>query len=45
MLNCDLECTKKIYQFYQTTPLDLLFDIDTVDIKISDLSEIQQILK
>ena len=45
VLNCDLECTKKIYQFYRTTPLDLLFDIDTVSIKISDLSEIQQILK
>ncbi len=45
MLNCDLECTKKIYQFYKTTPLELLFDIVTINIKISDLSEIQQILK
>lgn len=45
MLVCNLECTKKIYQFYYTTPIELLFDIDTVKVKISKLSEIQQILK
>ncbi len=45
MLGCDLGCTKKIYQFYHTTPIELSFDIDTVHIKISELSEIQQILK
>ncbi|MEA2077956.1 MAG: hypothetical protein U9O95_08065 [Candidatus Marinimicrobia bacterium] len=45
MLGCDLGCTKKIYQFYHTTPIELPFDIDTVNIEISELSEIQQILK
>ncbi|MCD4845992.1 MAG: hypothetical protein K8R25_16050 [Methanosarcinales archaeon] len=45
MLGCDLGCTKKIYQFYHTTPIELSFDIDTVNIEISKLSEIQQILK
>ena len=45
MLGCDLECRKKIYQFYHTTPIELSFDIDTVDIEITELSEIQQILK
>ena len=45
MLGCDLGCTKKIYQFYHTTPIELLFDIDTVNIKISEILEIQQILK
>jgi len=45
MLGCDLGCTKKIYQFYHTTPIELLFDIDTVNIEIGELSEIQQILK
>ncbi len=44
MLGCDLGCTKKIYQFYHTTPIELSFDIDTVNIEISELSEIQQIL-
>ena len=44
MLDCDLGCTKKIYQFYHTTPTELSFDIDTVNIEISELSEIQQIL-
>ena len=45
MLGCDLGCTKKIYQFYHTTPIELSFDIDTVNIEITELSEIQQILK
>ena len=44
MLDCDLGCTKKIYQFYHTTPIELSFDIDTVNIEITELSEIQQIL-
>lgn len=45
MLGCDLGCTKKIYQFYHTTPIELSFDIDTVNVEISELSEIQQILR
>lgn len=45
MLDCDLGCTKKIYQFYHTIPIELSFDIDTVNIEINELSEIQQILK
>ncbi|TFH43278.1 MAG: hypothetical protein E4G94_05085 [ANME-2 cluster archaeon] len=44
MLDCDFRCTKKIYQFYHTTPIELSFDIDTVNIEICELSEIQQIL-
>ena len=44
MLGCDLGRTKEIYQFYHTTPIEISFDIDTVNIKISELSEIQQIL-
>lgn len=44
MLGCDLGCTKKIYHFYQTEPIELFFDIDTVNIKIDELSEMQQIL-
>ncbi len=45
MLGCDLGCTKKIYQFYHTDPIELPSDIDIVNIKISELLEIQQILK
>ena len=45
MLDCDLGCAKKIYQFYFNNPIELSFDIDTVNIEISELSEIQQILK
>lgn len=45
MLDCDLGCTKKIYQFYCNNPIELSSDIDTVNIEISELSEIQQILK
>ena len=45
MIGCNWGCTKKIYQFYQTTPIELSFDIDTVNVEISELSEIQQILK
>jgi len=45
MLGCDLGCTKKVYQFYHVDPIELLPDIDTVNIKISKLSEIQEILK
>ena len=45
MLGCNLGCTKNIYQFYHTTPIELSFDIDTVNIEITELSEIQQILK
>ncbi len=45
MLGYDLGCTKKIYQFYHTIPIELSLDIDTVNIEISELSEIQQILK
>jgi hypothetical protein len=44
MLGCNLGCTKKIYQFYHTAPIELSFDIDTVNIEITELSEIQQIL-
>ena len=44
MLDCDLGCTKNIYQFYHTIPIEISFDIDTVNIEISELSEIQQIL-
>ncbi len=44
MLGYNLGCAKKIYQFYHTTPIELSFDIDTVNIEISELSEIQQIL-
>ena len=44
MIGCNLGCTKKIYQFYQSTPIELSFDIDTVNVEISELSEIQQIL-
>ncbi|HZK10949.1 MAG TPA: hypothetical protein VFD10_01130 [Atribacterota bacterium] len=45
MLGCDFGCTKKVYQFYHTDPIELPFDINTVNIKISELSEIQQILR
>ena len=44
MLDCDFGCTKMIYQFYHTTPIELSFDINTVNIEICELSEIQQIL-
>lgn len=44
MLGCNLGCTKKIYQFYHTTPIEISFDIDTVNIEIRELSEIQLIL-
>jgi len=44
MLDCNLGCAKKIYQFYHTAPIELSFDINTVNIEISELSEIQQIL-
>ena len=45
MLGCNLGCTKKIFQFYHTIPIEPSFDIDTVNIKINELSEIQQILR
>ena len=45
MLSCDLGCAKKIYQFYCNDPIELSFDIDTVNIKISELLEIREILK
>ena len=45
MLASDLGCTKKIYQFYYTKPIELSFDIDTVNIKTNKLSEMQQILR
>jgi hypothetical protein len=45
MLCCNLGCAKKIYQFYHTTPIELSFDIDTVNVEITELSEIQQILR
>lgn len=45
MLGCNLGCTKKIYQFYNTTPIELKFDIDTVNVEISELLEIHKILK
>jgi hypothetical protein len=44
MLGCNLGCTKKIYQFYHTTPIEISFDIDTVNIEILELSEMQLIL-
>ena len=45
MLGCNLECTKKIYQFYRITTIEFAFDIDIVNIEISELSELQQILQ
>lgn len=44
MLECDLECTKKIYQFFTTKPLDVATNIDMVSVEIANLSELQQIL-
>ena len=44
MFDCDLGCRKKIYQFYNTTSIEIPFDIDTLNIEIRELSEIQQIL-
>ena len=45
MLGCNLECTKKIYQFYRIITIEFAFDIDIVNIEICELSEIQQILQ
>ncbi len=45
MIGCNLNCTKKIYQFYTTKPLEVRADIDMVNIEVSNFSEIQQILK
>lgn len=44
MLGCDLGRTKEIYHFYHTEPIELFLDINTVNIKIDKLSEMQQIL-
>jgi len=45
ILDSDLGRAKKIYQFYYTAPVELSFDIDTVNVEISAFLEIQQILK
>ena len=45
ILSHNLGCTKKIYQFFHTTPIELPFDIDTTNIEISKIQEMQQILK
>ncbi|MDP3104475.1 MAG: hypothetical protein Q8M95_07695 [Candidatus Methanoperedens sp.] len=44
ILSCNLNCTKKIFQFYLTKPLEIENDIDMICVEVKNLSEIQQIL-
>lgn len=44
ILSCDLNCTKKIFQFYLTKPLEIENDIDMICVEVKNLSEVKQIL-
>ncbi len=45
ILSCDLNCTKKIFQFYLTKPLEIENDIDMICVEVKNISEVQQILR
>ncbi len=44
LLDYRFDCTKIIYQFFFSFPMDYQFDIETVSINIKDITEIPQIL-
>jgi len=45
MIVSELNCAKKIYQFYMENKIDIDCDVEQINIKIESLSEIQQIFK
>ena len=45
IIACQLDSTKKLYQFYLSKPLEIEIDIDTVNIKLENVLEIEKIIK